>query len=1333
MGGAGNIVNDITGGISDAVSNVVGVLGGGSQVANILTGGLLTPLVGIKIPGLIELPGLLDVAPCVNWLPSVPGLGKFGNNNCDDDGADTAVGSSNSNLGPNLWHVGFYVLINEIKIGRKALVTGYYPTLKQAENSFMGGFADRIFEFCSDQPNSTLRLIFDDFNFKDNNGYINVKVEYLGDKDCPDCNNNATDFDSNVAINYATIDTVAMYPVDAHGMRYVGSESHGLSTGGRTESLSIAETEQNLLNKYSSNYTIDVTQNSTDLVQTRVLDLTYRFDGSTWIRQQNLLESVYWHAGVGDENHSIFWGGLHDSLAPFKFSYVDNTSASPSASYTDWNCKDSRIIQTLAESKKGPEWSTLGTIVTGGCWNPPPIWENIAHSLVFANPKATDNIFNPTHDFKEARLEYSKDPDFPKFIVFDFSEGIHRFVTTDQVYSGIDFEYPELNALSISASMVSGGYFSVMSEALGTTTLFDGTLNMEGVGMDFQYLDRVYPLNMSAGSIENEQKSFAFRSWQNTVAGPRLEYGYLYTFNYMDNDTAEHKRYGINGKGFVQFDTLDNIFRTAIISGQPVQSNQNVMLYVSTETPTSADLSGAKYAYGTASIQLSMDNWNGVMVEVDSLKEKWTSSLEDCGSDITSYLNITAENKTANAERWGTPLWSAVFNTGATFDLDYDFSFRDEKTDGNILIQDYESATLAISSDSIASIVNRRILIKGYSEEQDHIAIAINNVGPLGRWGVDSVSFSADNASPCGETMTVINISGFCAPGDADAFLKAGGINIVVSNTCTPTSATWPSHFSLNSYTPLITSVSAASETTVIYDVISPTIHKIKNWHFQANPASLSCERKVNVSFDPNICAYGDIDTALGTLLSVGMSAACCSEQGSFPINFQLIGITGEKFNGNDSITNESQYHYYDTCVWTVQSTTLIPSVTGCLTNSLVVNTTYISGATAYAAANTNVSGTVPNSCLAVTYTFPTDFAFVSQNIISPTLTQVVYSFGPSGSEFLVVNCASVATGKLFVTTEECKSGQVFVKMTDCLSDCDLSQEVKLIDLSSIPISGTSYTEWATSFVQEWQADKRYKIPAQWVESNGYSIKPENTGVNWKNSSWKRHMDGVGLGGDAPDYDTIWDYQKNVEKMVTQWRQIAGWHIGQMAFGTPLRAVVVGGHKVDRNVGRTLIGSGTHASPTTKRIFVWDLQAIPEEDTYLMNYLGRRFFSTIEDPANIIPISGAGNKTDLNVIIFDAQSNIVVERTGIVKINGSTGDATFDTPMPDEAAEYSIVLTPNDNIQTWWTEKTASGFTINVELENWVGEVTYLATAVIKVTETDITGLGQYDGYEWNK
>ena len=106
--------------------------------------------------------------------------------------------------------------------------------------------------------------------------------------------------------------------------------------------------------------------------------------------------------------------------------------------------------------------------------------------------------------------------------------------------------------------------------------------------------------------------------------------------------------------------------------------------------------------------------------------------------------------------------------------------------------------------------------------------------------------------------------------------------------------------------------------------------------------------------------------------------------------------------------------------------------------------------------------------------------------------------------------------------------------------------------------SGEGYAEWGSSFIQEYQSDERFNLPESFVPSNASGIIGNNRPLTYEPSRWKRFMDGVGLGGDVPDYSTIVD--KDGEKRPVQnWGTIGSWYVGQMAFGSPSAAVVVGG------------------------------------------------------------------------------------------------------------------------------------------------------------------------------
>jgi hypothetical protein len=288
------------------------------------------------------------------------------------------------------------------------------------------------------------------------------------------------------------------------------------------------------------------------------------------------------------------------------------------------------------------------------------------------------------------------------------------------------------------------------------------------------------------------------------------------------------------------------------------------------------------------------------------------------------------------------------------------------------------------------------------------------------------------------------------------------------------------------------------------------------------------------------------------------------------------------------------------------------------------------------------------------------------------------------------------------------------------------------ISITFPPSSGeNSYTEWGTSFIQEYQSDQRYRAPLQWIPSNGSGLTPSSAEILYTPISWRRYMDGVGLGGDVPNYDSIYNTSLNRLRNVSNWSEIGKWHIGQMCFGDPNGAVIVGGHKVDDLISRTGIGNGYHSSPTTRRVFVWDLTDIPEEDSYLKNYMGRRMHTQYPEEGETFAPESASSLSSLSITIYQAESDIILERHGTILFDGSgsTQNVTFDTDFPDSVSEYQLSLTPNENIEVWWTDKSNTGFTANVEIENFTGMVDYVATATIKVTEQDITENDPLNGY----
>ncbi len=791
-----------------------------------------------------------------------------------------------------------------------------------------------------------------------------------------------------------------------------------MATGGRCEKNIISDVESLLIQKYSTGYSVDIdyAQISSDLEKSRVLDLSYKFDGTTWIRQQNLLESVYYHTGVGDDTNAIFWGGIHDSLARFTFSYSNDISAASTPSFNDWNCSNKEIKDVTQDAKNGVSYPT--DLITSSCWQA-PTWEGVAATFL-DNPLFVDKV---DADY----LKYARDSDFPEIQVISLSpDSVKTF--QQQGFSDLQFEYPSSSSFQVSATPVSANTFNVRAITVSGNSTIIGTWSLNSIEFVFDETSTIYPGNVdiSAG-FTNEIKNLAITEINGTTDSVDFAYNLSHFFNYMESTTSNTSAFGIRGVGSFSFNSLNDMWVDSVSGNTIIETPVNTMLVVS----TAADSEDAFYINGIARASFTMVDASGLMVGVHTVKDTWASSMESCGDNITSFLNIDATFGQDDIERWGVPLWNSAFDRSGSLFLMYNFDVRDSASTSGAGSDDYQITTVTVSAGSVAAIVNNRVLIKGSTHEQLHEFAAINNV----------------------------------------------------------------------SITPITS------------------------------------------------------------------------------------------------------------------------------------------------------------------------------------------------------NCESVIT--------------------------DISASF------TTPISGQAYSEWASCFVQEYRSDQRFKIPESWIPSNGYGIVPENTGILYKSSFWKRYMDGVGLGGDAPDYDTIVNGTTKKSYGVGSWDQIGKWHVGQMAFGTPQRAIIVGGHKVNRSAGNGLVGSGLHANNTSKRVFIWDFNRIPEEDSYLTNYLGRRFHTFFSNSSNSVPISGNENKSDLNCIIFDAESNIIVERFGTAIFDGTTQEVTvqFDNEMPDAAAtSYSISLTPDDNVEVWWSAKTSSGFTVKTELKNWKGRIDYLATAIIKVTESDIEKKGPLDG-----
>jgi hypothetical protein len=969
----------------------------------------------LSLPGLPSLETVAGEIAALGPVPNPPeilGLSPLPPLPLDLFGTQTAV------LGNNPYSIRLRVYVNQIKINDLAFSVPDQNTVTEIESYLQAHPSFQTFDFCVPYQNSTITLIFDTVNPAAASGFINYQLCTLGEIDGCSCPSETLPSITNVAISYSTVNPNLTYPVPAHGMCFVGTNSSGISTGGRCENNTLSQVEVALLNKYSTGYQVqvDLAESLPELESFRVLDLVYQYDGTAWTRKQNLIESVYYHTGVGDDSHSIFWGGIHDTISDYSFSYSNEVSAAPTPDFNQWNCANKIIKQVTENTTDGVGY--VPELSGSACWQAPN-WASVSHSLLFDNPLFVNEVDAPF-------VQYARDIHFPA-ITFTSLYPNDSTTFAQQTYNALDFNFT-VSSLDISASIATNSSFEVQASTVQGDSTIIGTWTLANLELVFNEASTIYPANISAGTIRNEVKTLTITEVDANTDSVDFAYNLSHFFNYTDSMTFNTSAAGVRGVGSFSFNSLNDMWTQGISGNEVIQTPVNTMLIVS----SSADTSAAFYISGYANAYFQMADAEGVMIGVGTTKDTWAGTMENCGSDITSFLNIDAQFGTDHEQRWGVPLWNSAFDHSANLFLMYDFNSRVTLSDGNFSTDDYQITSVSASAASVAAIVNNRILIKGNTHEQLHMAQAINGA-----------------------------------------------------------------------------SVPAVSS---------------------------NCQ-------------------------------------------------------------------------------TVIP-------------------------------------------------------------------------EFMVS----------FTT----------------------------------PSSGSCYSEWASSFVQEYNSNSIYTIPQVWNFSNGLGVTSPSSGIIYASSSWRRYMDGVGLGGDAPDYDSIVNPITKIKNPCALWSQINKWHIGQMAFGTTSQAVIVGGHKVDRTAGQTLVGSGLHADPTTSRVFVWDFTTIPEEDSFLTNYLGRRFFTYAENDSNTPPITSNNTMSDLNCIVYDAASDIIVEQHGTATFDGTsqTVQVTFDTPFGSNVGtNYSIGLTPNDSVKLWWTNKTMGGFTLNIAVSSWAGNVDYLATATTQVTEQDISNLGPLQGY----
>jgi hypothetical protein len=124
--------------------------------------------------------------------------------------------------------------------------------------------------------------------------------------------NNGISLESSVNSNVGWFtDSTKNYPIKTMGTLYLGDETFGVATGGKTGVSSnpsvIGNSTNNILYSYFNDSRYSEFNNS-------VVNLVYEYNGVSWIRRDNMPEGVAFHTGVGDGNHQLVYGGIHSSV-----------------------------------------------------------------------------------------------------------------------------------------------------------------------------------------------------------------------------------------------------------------------------------------------------------------------------------------------------------------------------------------------------------------------------------------------------------------------------------------------------------------------------------------------------------------------------------------------------------------------------------------------------------------------------------------------------------------------------------------------------------------------------------------------------------------------------------------------------------------------------------------------------------------------------------------------------------------------------------------------------------------------------------------------------------
>lgn len=348
----------------------------------------------------------------------------------------------------------------------------------------------------------------------------------------------------------------------------------------------------------------------------------------------------------------------------------------------------------------------------------------------------------------------------------------------------------------------------------------------------------------------------------------------------------------------------------------------------------------------------------------------------------------------------------------------------------------------------------------------------------------------------------------------------------------------------------------------------------------------------------------------------------------------------------------------------------------------------------------------------------------------NPCLENFIVYYQPLSTTFLLNNIGDPGCYKntssntadfigSFISYKQNSNNKFILKpftVTDVLLDSlPNNQPLKNLLLSSIRINqlkDVEYTEWATNFVLEYKNEKtletgkkenfffKYNIPE--LGSTCFRDRDEINDQEIILTSWRRFQDSSGLGGDVP----IFDNEKIHCGMPYKY------FLGQKAFGNPDQAIICGGFVVPENghisISRSMWEFVTH-SPT----FKWNRFVVNPEDYLNKNYSYRGIvvFDEYKNPVSLSSI--------LACMLFDVSSPLVLERNGKAFFEYTDRvSVTFD-PFPDELVQdkrnYSIILTPNDNVKVWWENKEDNKFTIRCEINKWYGYVDWRIIYILEI------------------